>query len=291
MPTLSFSIIIPTYRRPQRLAECLRALAALDYPRERFDVLVMDDAGGMPLGEVIDPLRERLSVTLLTVPHGGPAAARNAGIVAARGEMLAFTDDDCLPAPGWLRALAARHAECPGCLIGGHTLNALSANPYSSASQMLLDAVYAHYNADPDRARFFASNNLAAPAEELRALGGFDAVHFAFASEDRDLCARWLESGRGMVYAPEALIHHAHRLNLRSFWRQHLAYGRGAWRFQQALARRGAASPGMQPVSFYLHLLRYPFTQAAPFAATRLAALVVLSQVASTLGFALERRA
>ena len=201
---------------------------------------------------------------------------------------MAFTDDDCLPDPGWLRALAAQYAKHPGCLIGGHTLNALPANPYASASQMLLDAVYAHYNADPDRARFFASNNLAAPAEGLRALGGFDAAHFAFASEDRDLCARWLESGRGMAYAPEAIVHHAHALDLCGFWRQHVAYGRGARRFQRALRQRGAHMPGMQPWRYYFGLLRYPFTREPAGRAVKLAALVALSQLASTLGVLLE---
>lgn len=73
----------------------------------------------------------------------------------------------------------------PGRAIGGRVLNALLDNPYSSTSQAILELVYAYYNAEPAQARFFASNNLALPTLQFRAIGGFDAT-FA-TSEDRDL--------------------------------------------------------------------------------------------------------
>ncbi len=282
------SVIVPTYRRPERLAATLQALAAQDLPRDAYEVLVVDDGGGVPLEAVLQACRGALNLTLLTEKHAGPAAARNAGIAAAHGTLLAFTDDDCLPDPGWLRALIDAHGRRPGAFLGGRTHNALPHNPYAAARHMLIEAVYAWYNVDPEHPRFFASNNFAAPTDQLCALGGFDADHFPFASEDRDLCARWLASGPEMAYVPQAIVRHAHSLTLRGFWRQHLAYGRGAWRFRAARARYQSAPSAAPSAPFFVHLLRYPWQHARGAAAVRNAALLALSQLASGLGLALE---
>jgi GT2 family glycosyltransferase len=168
----------------------------------------------------------------------GPAAARNAGAKRAKGIFLVFTDDDCMPNSDWLQKLAARCAETPNRLIGGRTLNALHSNVYSTVSQAILDIVYSYYNSVPNQARFFASNNQAIPLAGFSELNGFDPNFNA--SEDRDLCDRWLHCGYRMTYAPEAIVRHAHALTLPGFCRQHFNYGRGAFRFYQRRARRGA---------------------------------------------------
>ena len=98
-------MIVPTHRRPAQLAECLAALARLDYPSDRYEVIVVDDGGGMPLDEVLEPFRAHMAVTCLAGRRVA-AAARNAGAARARGDLLAFTDDDCRPRPDWLRRLA-----------------------------------------------------------------------------------------------------------------------------------------------------------------------------------------
>src|SRR6266498_390709 len=86
-----------------------------------------------------------------------------------------------------------RASGAPGTMVGGRTLNALPGNLCSTLSHLVVDAAYACYNADPDNARFFASNNLAVPTRRFLELGGFDPEFTT--AEDRDLCARWLESG------------------------------------------------------------------------------------------------
>jgi len=277
-----FSIIVPTYRRPEQLATCLEALARLDYPGDRFEVIVVDDGSATLPEAVVARFRDALNVTLLTQSHAGPGAARNTGAAQARGQFLAFTDDDCVPAPNWLRALAARFVTAPERAIGGRTLNALFDNPYSSTSQAILDLVYAYYNADPDQARFFASNNLALPTLQFRAVGGFDTT-FA-TSEDRDLCDRWLYHGYRMTFAPEALIYHAHPLTFRTFWRQHFNYGRGAFCFHQARARRRSGSFWPE-LDFYLNLLRRPLPQGGGRRSLPLAAMLVVWGMANAAGF------
>jgi len=280
-----FSIVIPTYSRPKQLADCLQSIARLDYPRDRFEVIVVDDGSPMPPEDVVDSFRDGLDATLLTHPHAGPAAARNTGAARAKGEFLVFTDDDCTPAPDWLQALAARFARVPDHAIGGRTLNALPDNPYSTASHLLVAYLYSYYNADPDQARFFTSNNLALPADRCHAIGGFDTTFPHAAGEDREFCDRWLYNGYRMIYAPEVVVYHAHALTWRTFWRQHFNYGRGAFGFRQARAQRDQGRIKVEPLSFYLNLLQYPFSQTQGRRAVLLAALLVVSQAANAAGF------
>ncbi|MFC1578256.1 glycosyltransferase [Thermodesulfobacteriota bacterium] len=124
------SIIIPTYKRPERLAVCLKSLSRLDYPRERFEVIVVDDGSRKPPETVIAEFQGDFDVMLFTQIHAGPATARNTGAAQAKGEVLAFTDDDCEPAADWLQTLAQRFAATPNCAIGGRALNGLPDNPF-----------------------------------------------------------------------------------------------------------------------------------------------------------------
>lgn len=91
------SVIIPTYERAGQLSVCLGALAAQDYPRDRFEVLVVDDGSATSPEGSVGTFRHQLNVRLLKQLHSGPAAARNHGTAHAKGAFLAFTDDDCAP--------------------------------------------------------------------------------------------------------------------------------------------------------------------------------------------------
>jgi len=143
------SIIVPTYARPEPLGKCLQAISALAYPRERLEVVVVDDGSPLSPEPVLRPHRARLQIQLVRQRRGGPAAARNSGAAAANGELLAFTDDDCLPEAGWLDALVTRLAETPEALVFGSTVNGLARNLYASASQLLVTYLCDHFNDDP----------------------------------------------------------------------------------------------------------------------------------------------
>lgn len=286
-----FSVVVPTYRRVEALPACLDALAGQAYPRDRFEVLVVDDGSGASLDAVVAAFRDRLEVTLLSQPHAGPARARNTGAAHARGEVLAFTDDDCAPDPEWLRRLAARLRDRPGDMIGGQTVNALRQDRCATASQTLVNYLYEYYNVNAARPSFFTSNNMALPRRAFLAIGGFDTTLTSAAGEDRELCDRWQHLGYRLTYAPEARVSHHHKLTLRQFCRQHFQYGRAACYFRRARRQRGAGRVAIEPLSFYLNLLRYPFMHDPPRRAVALAALLFLSQGANAVGFAWEQLA
>ena len=222
------SVIIPTIRRPGPLAECLRSLAESDYPAEKLEVIVVDDGGGSE-DDGVASVDRRLEVSILRSRKAGPAAARNAGAARAGGEILAFTDDDCRVSRGWLMHLARVIGGNGELAAGGHTVNALEGNRWSSASQGIIDVVYRHYNDADGHAKFLTTNNLAVPARAFHEVGGFDDTFKT--AEDRDFCRRWRMRGLGLKYEPEALVFHAHSLTFAGFVRQHFAYGRGAFRY------------------------------------------------------------
>jgi GT2 family glycosyltransferase len=289
-PHPTISVVIPTYGRPRQLCTCLQALAAAHYPHERFEVIIVDDGNPAPLDSLVAPFRRWLNLRLLRQPNAGPAAARNTGAAHARGALLAFTDDDCLPGHNWLAMLEAQHQQHPGCMICGGVINALPHNPYDATSQLVIDLVYAFYNAEPEQARFCASNNMSMPTERFHALNGFDRTFPLPGGEDRDLCDRWRQQGYRICYIPEAVVFHAHALTLRGFWGQYFRYGRGARAFHQM---RNQRQPGhinevigfhtRWPLLLRKHLAHLPVQQQVQYLA-----LLAGWQLANAAGYAWE---
>lgn len=284
------TVIVPTYRRPEALALCLTALAAQTMDAGSFEVIVVDDGSGDPPHALITQFTPKLRVRLLTRENGGPGAARNTGVANANTPLIAFTDDDCTPDPKWLAQLLRAYEGHQDAMIGGRVANALTGNAFAEASQ-LLTSFLMHWYAHPSRhhRRFFTTNNMLLPRDAFVALGGFDTLSLADTAEDRDLCDRWRNSGRNLQYAPDAIVHHAHRMSLGGFVSQHLNYGRGALYFHTAGGRDPKTTRKPESPRFYLALLRFPFREHKPLTALQFSALLLLSQVVYISGYFLER--
>jgi GT2 family glycosyltransferase len=278
------SVIVPTFNRADRLARCLEALAAQAHPD--FEVIVVDDGSPKPVAPICEAFGPR--VRCIRQQNAGPARARNTGAMAARGEFLAFTDDDCRPRPGWLVALHEAHGNQERRMIGGLVINGLPCNRYASASQALCDFLYDWFDASKGAMPFFTSNNLALSREGFVRLGGFDTTFERAAAEDRDLGLRWREQGGELAYAPDAVVDHYHEMSLRKFWRQHANYGAGAAHLHRVMRARDVPRPRFERAAFYLALLSWPIRRNG-LARLDLAALIALSQVAMVAGY-LEAR-
>jgi GT2 family glycosyltransferase len=281
----SFSIIVPTFRRPRQVVECVEALARLDYPPELYKVIVVE-SDLSSLAESLREYKKRIRLQVISQPAYGQAAARNLGVQAAHGEFLAFTDDDCRPVPSWLRSLAAQFAVTPDRVVGGPVCNFLTNDPYATLTQIVIDCLYDWYNSNPNMPRYFGTNNLAVPVSRFQALGGFDSS-FRPAGEDRDFCARWLEHGYQMAFSPEAIVWHAHAMTLATFWQQHFNYGRGSFRFRAARTRVGQRTFELEPFAFYRKMLSAPFSRLSrsPYPTWILIILLLISQSATAAGF------
>ena len=276
-----FSVIIATFSRPTQLQIALKAISLLEYSRSQFEVIVVDDGSPAPLDAVVAPFAERFPVLLMRQPNAGCGPARNAGACLARGRYVAFTDDDCTHNPDWLTRLESYFEQYPDAMVGGLPVNTLRSNPYSAATQLLIDYLLLTANRERTAAEFL--NNMAMPREEFTGMGGFDA-EFSMSAEDRDLCDRWVQSGKRIVFAPEIVIPHAHPLAWRSYWRQHFGYGRGAFH------RRRKGIGRVQPAAFYARLVLFPFMRERWAPAVRSSFLLAIAQVATVAGLVREWR-
>jgi GT2 family glycosyltransferase len=285
---IDFPIIIPTRNRAAQIASCLDAIAAIRYPRSRFEVVVVDDGSRPPVEPIVASRRDRMTIILRRQPCGGPARARDEGARVANGRFLAFTDDDCRPAPDWLDALAGCLESAPGSIVGGRTINGLGHNIFAAASQELIAYMYDYFDCNPGKSWFLTSNNMALTAELFRSVSGFDPSFQRAAAEDRELCERLRARGVSMVQAPAAVVHHLHSLTLTSFWRQHLEYGRGACRFHRARRARKGAAIRVEPLGFYSGIVVWPFRSPGIRNPFMLSGLLVLSQIANAAGFFLQ---
>ena len=278
------SVVVPTRDRPDRLAVCLAALERQTQPD--LEIVVVDDAS-RDAAAVAAVVATAPRARLVRGAGRGPAAARNAGVQAARAPVVCFTDDDCEPVPNWAAALAARltaGADAPGPdapgpdAVAGPTRNGRPRSVFAAAAQ----AVATHLaEATIDAAghmRFAPTSNLACRTEVCAAVP-FDETYPLAAGEDRDWCARLVASGRTLAFVPGALVRHHQELSPAGFWRQQVRYGRGAYRFRagQGTLRRP------EPVSFYLGLLRRGFADGG-----RAGLLVGVAQVATAVGMAAE---
>jgi glycosyltransferase involved in cell wall biosynthesis len=202
--TIQVSVVVPTRNRPQLLERCLDALLAQTYDPEAFEIIVVDDAACAATEAQVAARAAGLpSVRYLPAPDtNGPAAARNRGWAAAQGEIIAFTDDDCVPAPGWLRAGTAAFVN--GTVgVMGRTRVPLPLRPTDNEwNQKLLEQGN------------FVTANCFYRRQALAAVGGFDERFKLAWREDSDLLFRLQEVFNGSHHfarVPEALVNHPPR--------------------------------------------------------------------------------
>jgi len=171
MDSLELSIVVPSYKRPELLTRCLeQLLPQLDAVRGGVEILVVDDGGGE--AEFAASLDPRISV--LRSGGVGPGRARNVGIFAARGDLVAFTDDDALVATDWVAKIIQGFAERPDALgIRG------------LVQSVAYDPLYEHSVEDATGGGYLTCN-VAYKNAALHQVGGFDPAFF-WTHEDRDL--------------------------------------------------------------------------------------------------------
>jgi GT2 family glycosyltransferase len=277
------SVVVPTFNRPDALRGCIGALLGQGYPKDRYEVIVIDDGSTEPHAGRLAEAAAMPGVSFRHQANRGPAAARNHGARIAQGTLLAFTDDDCRPAPTWLPRLAAASATAPTTAFGGLTVNAVDGDVCADATQLLIDYLYGYYEQKPGA--FFTSNNLVMPRNAFLALGGFDESMRLAGAEDRELCGRWLRHGHRLTFVGDAVVHHWHPLTLRTFWRQHFTYGRGALHYRRRRARWANDRVRPEPMAFYRDLIAYPLSRRRTVTS---AMLLALSQIANATGFLFE---
>jgi glycosyltransferase involved in cell wall biosynthesis len=203
VPDPLVSVVVSTRDRPARLTRLLASLRAQSLALEAFEVVVVDDGSGPETRAVIE--REGGGLTVTTVRNEeprGPGAGRNMGWRAARGALVAFTDDDCVAHREWLTAALAGATAAPGAIVQGRT----EPDPADHELAGVLSRTIRVERLGPQ----YETCNIFYPRALLETLGGFDeGFGLSPGGEDTDLAWRALEAGRRAVFAPEAIVFHA----------------------------------------------------------------------------------
>lgn len=195
------SVVIPHYRDVVNLKICLAALAAQSFPRDQVEIIVADN--GSPEAEAVRAATAGARLVIAQERGAGPA--RNAGAAAARGEVLAFIDSDCVPEPRWLAEgiLALSHFD----FVGGK-VNVLIADPHAMTAVEAFEKVFAFDNeAYVTKKGFTGSGNLFCPRALFEKVGGFRAG----VSEDVEWSHRATGNGLRLGFAAKAAVGHPAR--------------------------------------------------------------------------------
>ncbi|HEX9340813.1 MAG TPA: glycosyltransferase [Thermoplasmata archaeon] len=213
-----FSVVVCTYNGASTIRDTLEALRNLDYPS--FEVIVVNDGSTDGTAQIISSYPYRV----IHEENQGLSRARNIGIAAATGEMVAFIDDDAYPDPHWLRFLALSFMEAKYAAVGGPNLapstdgwraGAIANAPGGPNAVLLTDRTAEH----------IPGCNMAFRKSALEAIGGFDPV-FRTAGDDVDLCWRLRDRGEVIGYSAAAVVWHHRRRSLRTYWKQQVGYGK-----------------------------------------------------------------
>lgn len=241
------SIVIATRDRADRLDVCLQSLLSVDYPN--YEIIVVDNASqSQATADLIQgAYADKSYVRYIREDRPGLSWARNRGIVEARGEIIAFTDDDVVVDRYWLAGLAQGFAATDdvACVTGLilplelETQSQVWFEQFGGFSKGFRRRIFDMDEHRPDEPLFpyaagklGSGNNMAFRPSALRALGGFDPALGAGAlvgGEDLDMMFRLIRRGFRLVYEPGAIVHHLHRRDYATLRRQLSDGGVAGW--------------------------------------------------------------
>ncbi len=231
---MDFSVVVPLYNQEPHIEQCVEALLAQDYPEEDYEIIVVDNNS---TDGSVDIVRRYPRVTLLSETTQGDFAARNRGLEAACGEIIAFTDSDTAPEPGWLRAIAAQMSRDTnlGIVVGnlqyGHSrLMRMVADYEAERSEYVLSS-------DDKDVYFGYTCNMAVRRTVFERLGPFPPL---YRNSDVLLVHRLIEheSCRSVAYGKDVRVQ---RLEVSTLWRylrKQADYGRDLSRYAHIAGAR-----------------------------------------------------
>ncbi len=220
-PDRLVSVIVPVYNRAHEIGACLASLLALDHPR--IEIIAADD--GSTDDTVSAVRRHGVNIAALSC-NQGQSAARNAGVRAANGDIIAFTDSDCIADPGWISELIPFFEDPRIALVGGfvdacYTASAL--DRYEAVKSPLNMGDKPVIGAGRESVLYVPACNMLVRKEAFDQVGGFDETRRV--GEDVDLCWRLKKQGWRIMYVPRGVVRHKHRNRFSEAFGRRFDYG------------------------------------------------------------------
>ncbi len=226
------SVIIPTYRDLSRLELCLKALNQQSYPRNRFEIIVVNNDPE----ECITIDASDKNFTLIEEVKAGSYAARNAGIKAANGEILAFTDSDCIPDKKWLESGVKFLLLNPQITYSGGKINL-----YFKNSSLTLAEIYEKTFAFRQEKilcgrKYSVTANMMALKKVFTDIGCFDEQYLS--TGDLEWGNRASECGHSIGFSEKSIVYHPARYSLRSIFSKSIRVAGGQFLFAKSIRKR-----------------------------------------------------
>ena len=210
--------MIPVLNGEHTIGDCIDSLLQLRYPAEQLELLVVDNGSRDGTAGMLQGYGDR--IVRLEEATRGPAAARNAGLCGARGEVVGFTDADCRVDPDWLTEVVAPLAD-PRVGIAGGTIRAI---PPAGDIERFGERIHDHHQAiEVFEPPYAITMNWASRRAVLEELGGFDERFRR--CEDVDLSYRLTQAGYMLAFVPEAVVYHHNEENLAGLFREGFQHG------------------------------------------------------------------
>jgi GT2 family glycosyltransferase len=214
-PTIS--VVICSYNGSRSIRDTLEWLGRLEYPS--YEVVVIDDGST----DATPDIAREFGVRVISTPNRGLSAARNLGLAAAAGEIVAYIDDDAYPDPHWLTYLATAFMTTDHAGIGGPNIPPPGDGPLAACVANAPGGPI-HVLLSDDVAEHIPGCNMAFRKDRLQAVGGFDP-QFRRAGDDVDVCWRLQERGWTLGFSAAAMVWHHRRNSIRAYLRQQVGYG------------------------------------------------------------------
>ncbi len=220
---MEFSVIIPAYNAEKTIGQCLKALLSQSLPRERYEIILVDDGSADHTANIV----QRYPVRYMHQTNQGPAAARNRGAFMAEGNIILFTDADCVPDRNWIEQMTAP-------FLTDERISGVKGAYRTRQSSLTARFAQAEFEDRFDllrKSRFIDmvdTYSAAFKKEVFLAAGGFDSSFPAANNEDTELSYRLVSRGHHLVFNPGAFVYHTHPDTLKKYLR--IKFWRGYWR-------------------------------------------------------------
>jgi glycosyltransferase involved in cell wall biosynthesis len=224
MHHLKVSVVIPVFNAAATIGLAIEAVLRQDYSG-KIDLIIVDDGSTDQTPEILKRWGNDPRVTIVTQPNAGPAAARNKGAARAWGEVILFTDSDCVPHVDWIAKMLSPFVD-PGiaAVAGSYGI----ANPQVRLARCVHQEILFRHRRMPFYPRVFGSYNVAIRKKVWEEVGGFDEGFLHASGEDNDLSYQVLAKGWRIYFEKSALVDHFHPVRLRRYLYEQ--YRHGYWR-------------------------------------------------------------
>ncbi|WP_447969651.1 glycosyltransferase [Nitrospira sp. M1] len=214
----NISVVVCSYNGSRTIRDCLEALQQLAYPQ--YEVIVVNDGST----DNTEDIAREYPFRVISTTNQGLSNARNTGMQAASGEIIAYTDDDAYPDPHWLTYLAHMFLTTSHAAIGGPNLPPKD-DGWTAECVAHAPGGPIHVLLDDQLAEHIPGCNMAFRTSHLQAIGGFDP-QYRTAGDDVDICWRLQEQGWTIGFHASAQVWHHRRNSIRAYWKQQRGYGR-----------------------------------------------------------------